>query len=199
MERVPSDDRRVAIVHVAAGLWYDFLDAFGGKFTNESLFKTYLGGPRHCLFAFATFCGQLYPGAREVLIYRRNVSGFATNRSGRPISWLCDMNVHGPEPAIVVDYDHLNDNWPDVRRDRGLVMLVLHEVGHLVFHWDSLTNRRANAAGRARRRLPGATAQEEAEAWWFSYGVLAAAMADYAHAHTSHHAGGRNDPTWTRI
>ena len=173
-------------------------------FTNESLFdpsaqpvrqrhRATRGEANACVRAYFNYCARQRLGcARPVYVMIGNEIPAWTEEEdteGRPASWLWEMGNN--EPRILIDRSEVLQHVPPRYYDRFVTRLTLHEVAHMVLHWESL-----RYALRDHPMRP-CTPQQEREAWWFCEVVIATALGQHAQLRRTPTEGRRfHDDTW---
>jgi len=102
----------------------------------------------------------------------------------RATSWL---SREGNNPVILIDnkaIETLAYHPPDPNRTIHIVnRLMLHELGHIVLHWEVVKN------DTERGCLP----EHDEQAWWFCEAIIARAVGAYARAYRDRH---EHDAGW---
>jgi len=193
------DSRRLAdVTSIAHSLWDDFVvslivdsDVSGHaakpeKQKQTDLFRTPSGKTEtnDAIKRFLAFCADIFvpSGADsvETTIFPMKLGGLAPKDGNQPASWLVGFQKSGQDGLVTISIDTecLYNRLPLDAATRTKNHLILHEIGHLVLHWDSLLG--VDAMGN-RSMARSATPQEEAEAWWFCYAVLGYAIGQRAY------------------
>jgi hypothetical protein len=144
-------------------------------------------------FEFYEYCARMSLGVARADVGYCDLLGVAPDQRGtRAASWLWKTGVK--VPMIAIDKEYVTALVPrDDQRDKIFTRLLLHEVGHVVFHWKDL--RPGIPRGDAAPLL-GATVEQEEEAWWFASSIVGLAVGDQARRLR---AGGANDAAWPEI
>lgn len=174
------------MTQVAHSLWDDYVQSQpGSSLDRPDLFRTPSGktGTNDAIRGFLGFCADIFvpQGGNSVdtTIFPMNLEGLAPKNGNQPASWLVGFQSSGGPclVTITIDANCLYTRLPLDAATRTKNHLILHEIGHLVLHWDSLLG--ADSVGH-RSMARSATPQEEAEAWWFCYAVLGYAIGQRA-------------------
>jgi len=190
-----NDDRRCKITRMAWELWNDFLN-YSQRCAEDMLNPAHFGRamppggrvaeveiqpttyPRNsCAVQFFRYCAQIFVGAAaDVVNYGLDESAGVPNYTGRATSWLFNIPTRDYEnyPLVIIDANFLAGQEPPLELAKIWTRLLLHEIGHLVLHWEELD------AQRVAGRIPAATAPQESEAWWFCFVVLGFSVSSYA-------------------
>jgi hypothetical protein len=179
MNYVLAPKRFEQISQLARTLWHDFREYAGPVNVGDIL-----GVPAHRvdsadnsqhytfpqeLASFASFCASLKTG-RPAFLMDHSLSASELHPN-RPFALLVLTGKERPL-TIVVDLAHLRNQIDGRNLFRFVLLLVLHEVGHIVLHFDDFV-----APTNASRQLLADPAQE-AEAWLFASMVLGIVMGD---------------------
>lgn len=175
-------ERCVSAASQAAELWWAFIAATG--YTTLDFFRhTVQGGATFCLEDFLRYCinssqdanapGPIVSGTYAALAYTPLSSHVTTPILG-PASFVCH---NSGIPLVALDLDVVEAYVPMGQWSKTVIRLVLHEIGHIAFHWDHL--RPDPISGM----MYGATPDDEREAWAFAMSVLGTAIGDFACEH----------------
>ncbi len=202
-------DRRQRIVEITHSLWDDFSETISidGAADKRPLAErllqrpksTSIGAASDVLVAFFEFCAELFapPTANgvEANVMKRNLQDLTPRGGYRPASWLLTMtDSSGVEcVSVLIDVQCLQDSLSVESAWRTKNHLLLHEIGHLVLHWQQM--RPANV-GTVTPLAKSATPVQEAEAWWFCYSLLGYAVSQCAFTNKQDPKSG-DDQIWT--
>lgn len=209
MAETLGDVDRARAVQMAWSLWDMFIQKHAKMYDNSSLFKKDVTRNPYrnpCAEAFMYFCAKAGPCAEGGIITRQTLTQVRPNKPNRAVSWLSAYLNRAEHkcPILVIDSDYLKDQIPVLEAPlvvhRVYTRLLLHEVGHLVLHWDQmiqeLTSKDAPASlGGLEARWPVSSPKQEAEAWLFCYAVLGAGIGRYAFLAREGPVDD-NDPAW---
>lgn len=154
----------------AVELWNAFVEAEGYKFDSEEIFqrKTEVNP---VALRFLRHCAQIVLGSPKParVIFSKLSPPPSATWSGRAASWLFHMGEN--VPVVYVDKDFIESGTKShlTEKNKIITRIVLHEVGHIVLHWDDLRPK------GCRHALPAKPQQEE-EAWWFCGLVIGLAL-----------------------
>jgi hypothetical protein len=199
MQLTPERIREISLL--ANSLWSDFAEIMGADFRHEKLFdpKGFVH-PNRIVRSFFRFCAKVYSkfGDEEVEpnIIFDDLS--ESSEHGQPAaSWLMSLrDSKGVDcPTIVIDSARLNSTLSTYDGLRMMSQLALHEIGHLVLHWDEL---RTPVGSDGNAVAAPAKSLHEAEAWWFCYSIIGLVVAECAYQNKCV-VGNADDRMWTFV
>ncbi len=180
-----APERFDKIARLARSLWVDYVTSLDSPVHEDAVLNP--GRLASNLIAgFFRFCAAILvsePGATAVdanIVI--STLGYVAPAGGEPpASWLVSIrdSVGCECPTIVVDHACLNQHLSYDAAMRAKNHLLLHEIGHLVLHWDLI--HRSPPPGQ-QRLARAAFPKEEAEAWWFCYALLGYIVAKCAYS-----------------
>lgn len=172
---MPIDEE--LICRQARTLWTRFSRAHGSEKATEGFLKF----DPEIKLSFCPAVGSLFRYVTEDL-FATTGSVSLSVQLGDAASWLWDArdardgSESKSDPQIMINATLKLDGNPYSNDERRLYIvrtrLILHEIGHIVLHWQDLLV----CPGRASPSTP----QQEKEAWFFTHAMLGLALGQYS-------------------
>lgn len=166
------------VVQDAHFLWHEFVGAFGREKTCAQIFSQDIPTTRFAREFLRFSSLRRVPG----YVSGANITLSNLHGSNQSPSWL--WRYGSSVPLIIVDFNYVSSQIISrSERRKVLFRLMLHEIGHVVLHWNSLNERDPstepidpNDPIKARN----ASAEQEEAAWLFCGCVMGLALGLYA-------------------
>lgn len=169
------------IAGTAFELWNSFLEYSRRSYHPVNLFThDYRLKVNKCVASFLQYCAEVTlredpgigPAARTAIVFH-SLSG--ERQRDKPVSWLWRQRG---VPKVVIDKEVLFEKLSASALSRAITRIILHEIGHVVRHWEAL-----RPPGAVDRQLSAAKPEHEAEAWWFGQAVVGSGIGALAQEH----------------
>lgn len=172
------------ISRIARSLWLDFYGFKGPSFRPASIFEADVSKDAFgTLKQFYKFCASIYSDDDasvdvEAHVINDTMPYTKSGNDTEAASWLLSIKSMGNNcPCVIINLELLNSALSIEGAIRTKHHLLLHEVGHLVLHWNELrTQVSPDGSAVAEKAHP----IHEAEAWWFCYSFLGTVVAHVA-------------------